>query len=112
MRHSNIPKALTYPIENLPPALEMASRPSWDRVIRVAEQIRLIGTGRTQFYELSKDPNFPPEIILGKRARGRWLSEMVAYIDSRKHRVPTAINEQEHTCVQLSIEKASIGGAE
>ena len=63
-------------------------RPSWDRVIRVAEQIRLLGVGRTQFYELAKAPDFPEEIVLGKRARGRWLSEMIDYIDSRKHRVP------------------------
>ena len=62
-------------------------RPSWDRVIRVAEQIRLMGVGRTQFYELAKAPDFPKEIILGKRARGRWLSEMIDYIDSRKHRI-------------------------
>ena len=63
-------------------------RPSWDRVIRVAEQIRLMGVGRTQLYELAKAPDFPEEIVLGKRARGRWLSEMIDYIDSRKHRIP------------------------
>lgn len=71
-----------YPIKNLQPTLAKAERPSWDRVIRVAEQIRLMGVGRTQFYELAKNPKFPKEIVLGKRARGRWLSEMIDYIDS------------------------------
>ncbi|MDF1706918.1 MAG: AlpA family phage regulatory protein [Paracoccaceae bacterium] len=61
-------------------------RPSWDRVVRIKEQIHVAGTGRTRFYELSKDPDFPEEIILGKRARGRWLSELIAFIESRKHR--------------------------
>lgn len=77
----------TCPITNPPPlVVEIASHPHWDRVIRVAEQIRLMGVGRTQFYELARAPDFPEEIVLGKRARGRWLSEMVDYIDSRKHR--------------------------
>ena len=68
-------------------------RPSWDRVIRIKEQIRVIGMGRTQFYDLSKHPDFPEEIILGKRARGRWLSELFAFIDSRKHRIASTRNE-------------------
>ena len=78
----------TATITNLPPSVVgIASHPQWDRVIRVAEQIRLMGVGRTQFYELARAPDFPKEIILGKRARGRWLSEMITYIDSRKHRI-------------------------
>lgn len=72
---------------------DIKQRPSWDRVIRVAEQIRLMGVGRTQFYELVKSSNFPEEIVLGKRARGRWLSEMIYYIDSRKHRIASVNNE-------------------
>lgn len=67
---------------------ETTERPSWDRVIRVAEQIRLMGVGRTQFYELAKNPNFPKEIVLGKRARGRWLSELTDYVDSCKYQAP------------------------
>lgn len=79
----------TYTIQNLPSSvIKVASHPDWDRVIRVAEQIRLMGVGRTQFYELARAQDFPKEIVLGKRARGRWLSEMIDYIDSRKHRVP------------------------
>ena len=75
---------------------ETTERPSWDRVIRVAEQIRLMGVGRTQFYELAKNPNFPKEIVLGKRARGRWLSEMIDYIESRKHQVIFIKQKQMH----------------
>ena len=62
----------------------VTSRPHWDRVIRTAEQLRLIGLGRTKFYDLAKESDFPKEIVLGKRARGRWLSELIAYIEKSK----------------------------
>ncbi len=85
--------AIIYPMENSPAEVVIVSHPSWDRVIRVAEQIRLMGVGRTQFYELARAPSFPKEIALGKRARGRWLSEMIDYIDSRKHSIASVNNE-------------------
>lgn len=81
------------PIENFPCSVATEEYLSSDRVIRVAEQIRLIGVGRTQFYELAKSPDFPDEIILGKRARGRWLSEVRAYINRRKRRTRTTLDE-------------------
>lgn len=59
-------------------------RPNWDRVIRTSEQKRILDVGHTHYYEIRKDPNFPKEIVLGKRARGCWLSELYAFIESRK----------------------------
>ncbi|MBS4009331.1 MAG: AlpA family phage regulatory protein [Roseovarius sp.] len=93
MNSSKSISAPTYPIEILSCSVASAEHLSSDRVIRVAEQIRLMGVGRTQYYELAKSPDFPEEIVLGKRARGRWLSEMIAYINSRKHRACTAMGE-------------------
>lgn len=62
----------------------LGQRPNWDRVVRTPEQKRILNVGHTHYYEIRKDPNFPEEIVLGKRARGCWLSELYEYIESLK----------------------------
>jgi predicted DNA-binding transcriptional regulator AlpA len=95
--------------EMLPASFDNTKRPSWDRVIRVADQIRLMGVGRTQFYELAKDPKFPQEIFLGKRARGRWLSELTDYIDSCKHNIPARFSQPSDKGKQSRVNSDTAG---
>lgn len=55
-----------------------------DRVIRATEAARMLGVGRTSFYELVKGKDFPRPIALGERARGFLESELVGWLKSRR----------------------------
>jgi|TARA_R110002126_G_scaffold94099_2_gene222461 prophage regulatory protein len=54
-----------------------------DRILRAADAARKLGLGRTSFYNLLKEENFPRPIALGTRARGYSEHELDEWINSR-----------------------------
>lgn len=54
-----------------------------DRILRTAEAARKLGLGRTSFYSLLKEGDFPRPITLSTRARGYSEHELDAWLASR-----------------------------
>lgn len=54
-----------------------------DRILRAAEAARKLGLGRTSFYSLLKENDFPRPIALSARARGYSEHELDAWLASR-----------------------------
>lgn len=47
-----------------------------------------LSIGRTKYYELNKtDATFPKDVILGKRARGKFEHELDAWLESKREAV-------------------------
>ena len=56
-----------------------------DRITRPKEAIALTGLSRAQFYRVADtDPTFPPKYRMSQRSIGWRLSELLAWIESRK----------------------------
>ena len=54
-----------------------------DRILRAAEAAQKLGLGRTSFYSLLKEKDFPRPIALSARARGYSERELDAWLASR-----------------------------
>ncbi|WML90865.1 AlpA family phage regulatory protein [Thiothrix lacustris] len=79
MTQSNQSINITYrgePIAHIPQAT--------DRAIRMEELKRLIGLSKTTIYEMIKNGEFDPGFLIGKRARGWYLSTAISWLESRK----------------------------
>jgi prophage regulatory protein len=55
------------------------------QILRPKDSRKKLGVGNTKYYELKKkDPTFPKDVILGKRARGIFEHELDAWLESRR----------------------------
>lgn len=58
------------------------------KVLRPKAGQAKLGIGHTRYYELNKtDPTFPKDVILGKRARGKFEHELDAWLESKREAV-------------------------
>lgn len=56
----------------------------YTRIARMAEIVRITGRSKTMIYEDIKDGRFPAGFLIGKRARGWLLSDVMAWLESCK----------------------------
>jgi len=54
-----------------------------DRILRPVAAARMLGVGKTKFYDLAKSKNFPRAVILGARARGYLERELDAWLTAQ-----------------------------
>lgn len=55
-----------------------------DRAIRMEELKHLLGLSKTTIYEMIKNGEFDQGFLIGKRARGWYLSTAIEWLESRK----------------------------
>lgn len=82
MAQANQNTNVTYrgePIPHIPQAT--------DRAIRMGELKRLLGLSKTTIYAMIKNKEFDPGFLIGKRARGWYLSTAIEWLESRKEGV-------------------------
>ena len=59
------------------------------RVLRPRKIQEKLGIGKTTYYDLNKnDPTFPKDVLLGKRARGKFEDEVDSWLESKQVVVP------------------------
>ena len=56
-----------------------------DRVMRFSEVMQVTGRSKTMLYGDIKAGRFPSGFLIGKRARGFLLSDVMEWVDSRKN---------------------------
>ncbi len=62
----------------------VASRIEADRILRPAELSKVLGLGKTKTYELINQRDFPRSVQITKSVRGWFLSEVIAWLQSRQ----------------------------
>lgn len=55
-----------------------------DRALRLPEVVQITGRSRTMIYEDAKAGRFPKGFLIGARARAWLLSDVMAWLKSRK----------------------------
>jgi prophage regulatory protein len=70
-------------IRNLPPKQCGIPQPA-DRAIRLPAVLQLTGKSKTATYDDIRDGRFPAGFLIGKRARAWMLSDVMAWLESRK----------------------------
>ena len=64
--------------------MERESRPT-RKILRHKAAQKKIGVGNTHYHGvLQKDPTFPRDVVLGKRARGKFEDELDEWLESRR----------------------------
>ena len=55
-----------------------------DRALRLPEVIQITGRSKTMIYEDAKAGRFPKGFLIGRKARAWLLSDVMAWLESRK----------------------------
>ena len=63
--------------------LDRARALSGYTVVRPSEAAALLGITREHLHALSKMPDFPSKVVMGKRAVGWRIADLEAWIDSK-----------------------------
>ena len=56
-----------------------------DRVVRFSEVMQITGRSKTMLYQDIKVGRFPSGFLIGKRARGFLLSDVMGWLESRRN---------------------------
>lgn len=55
-----------------------------DQLLRPADGAAFLGVSTTTFWRMSKNPDFPLKVQIGRRAVGYWRSELEDYLAGRQ----------------------------